>query len=200
MKRAIIIQGPTNVDHIKENKNCWKNNTIIFSTWIDSDKFAYDLKNDIVLFNEYPLIKEPHNWGLQRLSTLNALRHAKELGYNRALKWRSDFKTNNADELLKLFKLDKINFYAFMNYMGGYFTDFFMEGDIDELIDIFNTDSIYEFPEKIITNRIYELGLEKKSNFVVKELNDDVDVYWHKFNYWLSVNKTDNNYMDKIHN
>jgi hypothetical protein len=198
MKRAIIIQGPTNKKYVSENKECWKDNSIIFSTWVDSDKSAYDLEKDIVLFNEYPKSSIPCNWPLQRISTLNGIKLAKELGFDRVLKWRSDLKTNNAEELLNLFQLDKINFYAFMNHREGYFTDFFIEGGVNEMIDLFNTTKTEDYPEKILTNQMFELNLQNKSNFICKLLTEEVDIYWNRLNYWMHVNKNHNEYLDKI--
>ena len=198
INRCIIIQGPTEFLHVQENKMCWKNNPIIFSTWVDADKSAYDLENDTVLYNEYPKKLGPDNWNYQRISTLNGIILAKEKGYNRIVKWRSDFKTNNAGKLLNLFNLDKINFYAFMNHRGGYVTDFFMEGNIDDMFNIFNTNTSGDFPERILTNRIYELNLDKKINFICKQLNKNANVYWHKHNYWFTNNNHQENYLDKI--
>jgi hypothetical protein len=85
-----------------------------------------------------------------------------------------------------------------MNHAGGYITDFFMEGNVDDLINIFSDESIYDFPEKILTNSVYSLGLENKCNFIVKLLDDNIDIYWHKPQYWLSINKIDNNYMNTM--
>ena len=49
MKRCIIIQGPTNKFYVDENKKCWENHDIIFSTWEDADRSAYNT-NDNVLY------------------------------------------------------------------------------------------------------------------------------------------------------
>jgi hypothetical protein len=198
MTRCIIIQGPTNEKYVLDNKNCWKDNQIIFSTWIDSDKSVYNLDNDIVLFNNYPSHTGVANWEYQRISTLNGILKAKELGFKRVVKWRSDFKTNNSKNLLKLFDLDKINFYAFVNHRGGYITDFFMEGDINDMLELFNNEKNGEFPERILTDRVYELNLDKKVNFICKLLNNECDIYWHKLNYWFTDNISQEVYSDRI--
>jgi hypothetical protein len=198
MDRCIIIQGPTNHTYVLDNKNCWSGNPLIFSTWSDSDKSAYDLENDIVLFNDYPPSAGVRNWEYQRISTLNGIKKAKELGYKRVLKWRSDFKTNNSEKFLELFDLDKINFYAFMDHMGGYVTDFFMEGDINDMLELFDFEGEGQFPEKILTDRLYQLNLHHKINFICKSLNNDANVYWYKLNYWFTNNINDKNYLDKI--
>jgi hypothetical protein len=197
MKRCILIQGPTDRLHIQENKKCWKNYDIIFSTWVDSDKTAYDT-TDTILYNEYPISSHPNNWGLQRVSTLNGIVLAKELGYDRVLKWRSDFKTNNAKNLLNLFDIDKFNFYSFIDQRGGYITDFFMEGNINEMYNIFNTAEGGEFPERILTTRVYELGLDKKSNFICNSLNAESNIYWHKYSYWFTENIPQPQYLNYI--
>ena len=201
MKRCIIIQGPTNKFYVDENKKCWENHDIIFSTWEDADRSAYNT-NDNVLYNKYPLDFGPSNWNLQRTSTLNGIIRAKEMGYDRIVKWREDFKTNNAENLLKLFNPDKTNFYAFMDHEpdnnGGYITDFFMEGDINEMYDIFSTEASGPFPERILTNRVYELGLDKKSNFICKSITEEANVYWHKRKYWMIEIVPQQNYLNYI--
>lgn len=197
IKRCIVIQGPTNKFHVDENKKCWHNQDIIFSTWKGSNISAYDT-NDFVLYNTIPNVKGPKNWNLQRISTLNGILKAKELGYTRVLKWRSDFKTNNGKDLLELFDKNKLNFYAYMHHRGGYITDFFMEGDINDMFNIFNTDEEGDFPERILTNRIIELGLKDKCNFICKDLTDNVNIYWHKLSYWFTDNVDKTGYANYI--
>jgi len=195
---CIVIQGPTDKNFVEHNKNCWSGFTIIFSTWKDSDMSAYDFEKDIVIFNEYPKYPGFGNWNYQRISSLNGIKRAKELGFKRVLKWRSDFMTNNGQKLYSLFDKDKLNFYAFISHNEGYLTDYFLEGNVDDLYEIFNHESEGSFAEKLMTKRIFDLDLLKKTNFICKKLNKDSDVYWHKLGYWLSENVNLDTYSDKL--
>ena len=192
---CIIIQGPTEKEHVKKIKECWSDFKLIFSTWVDSDKSAYDLENDIVIFNEYPEIPEwvvSHpligNWHYQQKSSLEGFKLAKKMGIKRVLKWMSDFLVSDSKNFVKLFDSEKLNFWAFITKSGGYLADFFMEGNVDIMISIFETDKAGEFPERIITNRVYELNLHNKINLIMDHLGKHTDVFWIKHNYWLFQN------------
>jgi hypothetical protein len=195
---CVVIQGPTSNENVMKNKKCWEGIPIIFSTWVDSDKTAYDLDNDIVIFNEYPKEHGVGNWNLQRVSTLNGIILAKKLGYKRVLKWRSDFMTNNGINLYNLFDFDKMNFWSFIPHDGGYVTDYFMEGDINQMYELFNFESNGPFAEKIMTKRLFDLNFLDKINFICKKLNSESDVYWIKSKYWLSQNKQISIYQDTL--
>ncbi len=195
-KSVIVVQGPATKQYVDDIKECWKGFPIIFSTWEDTPSSFFET-DDMVIYNKYPESRTPMNWPLQRLSTLNGLILAKKKGYVRALKWRFDFKTNNGSGLFSLFDKEKLNYYAFVpNKYGGYITDFFMEGDIDELIDIFQVQEIGPFAERIMTDQIELLGFLDKSNFVCKKLCPEINVFWTKKNYWLDANKNFPQYGD----
>lgn len=195
---CVVIQGPTVAEYVKKNKECWSGFTIIFSTWENSDVSAYDLESDIVLFNKFPDTPGFGNWNYQRISSLNGVIKAKELGFKRVLKWRSDFMTNNASKLFSLFDKNKLNFYAFIPHDNGYITDYFFEGDTNEIYEILNFESTGSFAEKLLTKRIFDLGLINKTNFICKKLNKESDIYWHKMGYWLSDNINLETYLDKL--
>ena len=133
MSRCIIVQGQTNAEYVKQIKESFKGNHIIFSTWEGTDTDIYD-EWDVVLYNPIPADKGIKNLNLQRVSSLKGFLKGKEMGFKRVLKWRSDFICANGEELLKLFPEDKISFYAW--HRDNYITDFFMEGDIDDIIII----------------------------------------------------------------
>ena len=119
------------------------------------------------------------------------------MGFKRVLKWRSDFICANGEELLKLFPEDKISFYAW--HRDNYITDFFMEGNIDEMINLFSFDGMNaRFPEQAFTNQMFKLGLDTKAHFVCKDIFEPNDIKWLKQNYWLSANTLDNDYRNKI--
>ncbi len=178
---AIIIQGPsTNVSELKE---AWKGYNIIWSTWI-GEETKYDV-NDIVLFNEIPLERGVQNIALQKLSTLNGISKAKELGFKRVLKWRNDLIPSNTEKLIKTFKTDSINFLTWHNE-GKYFIDYFIEGDIDDIYKIWNIPTINgPYSEKITSDNIF-LNEFSNFNFILKELNETNDIYWVKYKINLS--------------
>lgn len=194
---VIIVQGPIDLNSLNDIKKSWSGYDIIYSTWNDVDKNIFE-EDDTVIFNDYPSNNQPKNWPLQRISTLNGLKHAKNMGFKRALKWRSDFQTNNGDGIMSLFNPNYLNFYAYMDHEGGYLTDFFIEGDIIDLINIFDTEESGLFPERILTNRIINLGLDKKCSFICKKLTDDKNVFWTKLNYWFTDNNNKKEYLDTI--
>ncbi len=101
---CVVVQGRTESNFVKSLKDKFKNIPLIFSTWVDADKSVYS-ETDIVLYNEYPANRGPHNFHLQRISSLNGFIKAKELGYKRVIKWRCDLEPNNSEELLKLFDI-----------------------------------------------------------------------------------------------
>jgi hypothetical protein len=198
METCVIIQGPTVCDNVSMNKQSWKGYPIIFSTWVGSDSNCYS-PTDTIILNEYPEEKGIKNLNLQIISTLSGLYKAKELGFKRAIKWREDFYPTNPSELLKLFKPECINFYAYMNHENGYVTDFFMEGDIDDMIDLFTINDIkVRYPEFAFTKRMYKLGLDSKINFIVKNITEENNIVWKKLGYSLTKHTNEPMFMDSL--
>ena len=188
MKTAIVIQGSTICDNIEKLKNDWKPFPIIFSTWEGEPTYCYPDKNDVVVYSPRPEIVGVGNLNLQRISSLNGFIKAKELGYDRVVKWRYDLFPINCEELFKSFKSDCLNFLAFHHHNAGYLVDYFSEGNVDDMIELF-TFSDFNVPhaEVAFTNRFIELGFDKKINFILKNLEKDkVDIYWQKYNNYLS--------------
>jgi hypothetical protein len=192
-KIAIIVQGPAN--NVKELKLVWEGYTIIWSTWVgNEDKFTSD---DIVIFSEQPYELGVQNIALQKKSTLEGVNKAKELGFERVLKWRSDLLPTNANELVKLFKKNQLNFLAWHNE-GKYFVDYFMEGPIDEVKLAWDIPIIYgPFSERITTDNIFDKN-KIKYNFILDELSDNNEIFWVKYNVYLSKYKDDVVYTTKI--
>jgi hypothetical protein len=198
METCVIIQGPTICDNVHMNKASWTGYPIIFSTWEDSDVKCYS-PTDSVILNKYPEEKGIKNLNLQIASTLSGLYRAKELGFTRALKWREDFYPTNPSELMKLFKSDCINFYAYMNHENGYITDFFMEGDINDMINLFTIDNIkVRYPEFAFTKRMYELGFDTKVNFIVRNITEKNNIVWKKLGYSLTKHTNESMFMDSL--
>jgi hypothetical protein len=193
---CIIVQGNINPEWIPLVKQGFKDYHTIYSTWEGTDRNLFD-EWDMVMYNAMPEFGVK-NLNLQRVSSLNGFLKAKEMGFKRVLKWRSDFYCPHPKEFLETFDKDCINFYSWHN--DGYVTDFFMEGDIDEMIELFSFDNWNEvpYPERAFTNRLFALGLDKKAAFNCKKIFEPNDVKWFKHNYWLSFNTLDESYKDKI--
>jgi hypothetical protein len=188
-KGCVVVQGPTYPQWIKEVKESWVGYQVIYSTWDNADRRLYD-ESDIVIYNPIPADVGVKNLNLQKVSTINGFLKAKELGWNRALKARSDFSTTTADGFFELFDKTKLNFHA---YWGGYVTDFYMEGEIDDIINLFEVDVSGQYPEWHITKKLYQSELNKKSVCIVNKLiRDKADIYWQPKQYWFSVHSTNN--------
>lgn len=196
---CVVVQGRTESNFVKSLKDKFKNIPLIFSTWVDADKSAYS-ETDIVLYNEYPSDRGPHNFHLQRISSLNGFIKAKELGYKRVIKWRCDLEPNNSEELLKLFDIQFINFYSFVIHQDGYIADFFMEGDVDDMINLFDINTNPPYPEYGFTKKMYELGLDKKANFILNKLNKDNDILFKRGDnhYWMTAQQSLSEFTDKL--
>jgi hypothetical protein len=190
---AVIIQGPSN--HVIDLKKSWEGYNLIWSTWI-GEEGKYD-KKDIVLFNEIPIDRGVQNIALQKTSILNGILKAKELGYKRVLKWRSDLLPSNAQKLVNTFKKNCINFLTWHN-TGKYFIDYFTEGDIDDIFNIWNLPTIHgPYPEKILTDNIFFNNF-LNFNFIGEELNETNDIYWAKYNINLSSYKKEECYKMQV--
>jgi hypothetical protein len=188
-KGCVVVQVPTYSQWIKEVKESWVGYQVIYSTWDNADRRLYD-ESDIVIYNPIPADVGVKNLNLQKVSTINGFLKAKELGWNRALKARSDFSTTTADGFFELFDKTKLNFHA---YWDGYVTDFYMEGEIDDIINLFEVDVSGQYPEWHITKKLYQSELNKKSVCIVNKLiRDKADIYWQPKQYWFSVHSTNN--------
>ena len=196
---CLVVQGRTEAHFVKAIKEKFNNIQIIFSTWEDADKSVYD-ETDIVLYNKYPTDRGNLNFHLQRVSSVNGFITAKEMGFKRVIKWRCDLEPTNADELIKLFDRNFINFYAFIHHQDGYLADFFMEGDIDDMISLFSIDWSPHYPEFGFTKRMYDLGLDKKSNFILKKLDENNDIIFkHGYGtYNMTVHQQMGHFSDKL--
>lgn len=180
MTRAIVIQGPSN--YVEVLKAAWNGYDIIWSTWIGEEgKYSPE---DIVIFNEKPNDTGIQNITLQYKTTIEGIRKAKELGYDRVLKWRSDMIPNNPKALIETFDGNSLNFLAW--HIGGYFVDYFVEGKADEVYAAWDIDRFYaDFSERITTDNILSKGLNN-INFISNYLTTDNEIYWIKKNVRLS--------------
>ena len=192
-----MVQGPsTNVEEIK---SAWRGYDIIFSTW-QGDENHYD-KNDIVIFNKIPekQFTTKHTLYLQRITTLEGLIKAKELGYKKVLKWRSDQIPLDTKNLLSIFKYDKLNVHSFIDSDGGYVSDFFMYGDVNDLIKLYLfLEKNYKFPEQAITEQLFINGLQNKTHFLVQDIDESCEILWKKYNSKYSSYMSQSMYMNRF--
>jgi hypothetical protein len=182
-KGCVVVQGQTYPSYVDSVRESWEGYQIIFSTWDNTDKSHYR-EDDIVVYNPIPADCGTKNLNLQKVSTINGFLKAKELGWDRALKTRSDFVTTTADGLFGLFDKTKLNLHG---YWDGYINDFYMEGEIDDIITLFEVDVNGNFPEWKLTKKLYDSGLNKKSVCIVNKLEyNKADIKWERMGSWFS--------------
>ena len=198
-KGCVVVQGKTNLEALPKIQKCFEGYQIIYSCWVDDDNSVY-LPTDIVVLNQKPENFGTSNFYLQRNSTIAGMRKALELGWDRALKWRSDMWCTDSDELMKLFDNESLNLYFWIRSVHGYITDFFMEGEIQDIIILFDTNIPirYKYPEFAITLQFYRNSFDKKVKFMGKKLGDTCDIFWEKHSCWMSRNKKDDWYEDSL--
>ena len=177
---CIVIQGPSS--NVSELKTSWAGYDIIWSTWV-GEEIKYD-DNDVVIFNQMPYDKGVGNVKLQQLSTIKGVEKAKELGYKRAFKWRSDMLPTNPKKLLNLLTND-VNILFFHNqlpYRVGSYVDYVMESDVDTMASIWDfNESNSTHAEAIITSNIKTKNIKNISLFGGC-LDDDNDIVLIKRN------------------
>jgi len=190
----VVVQGPIH-QRTKELKNKFKN--IIFSTW-EGHKIDVDNKNQFLVNSKLPIDKGTRNINLQKISTINGIKLAKNIGYKYVLKWRSDFIPSDGEKIINLLKKDYLNLYSYLETSGGYYTDYFMSGKTEDIENIFSIDNIFpSFPEYAITNKIQNMNL--KINFLLNNIDSNNDIFWITKNKKLSINLNEPNiYKNKV--
>jgi hypothetical protein len=197
-KGCVVVQGPINIEALPKIKECFRGYQLIHSCWEGNDTSLFD-ETDIVLINKIPNDSGPGNYLFQRENTLRGLDKAEELGWTRALKWRSDMWCTNVDGLWDMFESDKLNLYYWVEHISGYITDFFMEGDISDIKTLFSSEVPnyrYKHTEFILTLMLFTTGLYRKTVFMGSKLNPNCDVYWAKRKCWFSSNQREEWYLD----
>ena len=191
---VVVIQGPIRVDYKLIEKK-WEGFDLIWSTWENENITS----THPIVFNNPPNKTRIKNLDYQQKSTLAGLLKAKELGYSKCLKWRSDQYPTDSNELVSLFNKDKINVMYWHNFQKGYYVDYFMYGEIDNMISIwdFEINSNISYPEEIITNQLYKNKIDVTC--IGNRLTDANSIIWEKegFKLDLSTYKYDKLFMDK---
>jgi hypothetical protein len=197
---CVVVTGESKfVDEIKKSFKD-SNIKILFSTWVGSeDKYS---DKDIVVFDNLPSYCGNGNINLQKISTLNGLLKAKELGYRRALKIRSDIIPTNSKSFLNLLNNEKINLLCWHQHfvgLNGYFVDYLMSGIIIDLIDIWKNVNInlHNVTEVMLTNSL--INHLDNINYLLNDLNNDNDLFWLKYGKKLSDYKPNKNYDKYYH-
>jgi hypothetical protein len=196
-KGCVVVQGQSHPAIISQIKASWEGYQLIFSAWEGDDTSGYS-EGDIVLLNKMPEERGVQNLNLQKISTINGLSTAKELGWKRALKIRSDMWVNNADGVMGLFKHKKLNLYGWQVHRDGYIMDFFMEGECDDIITLFDVPPTGPYPEYNLTKQLYNSGLNRKVHMVCRDISDSANIYWWKHSYWMGVNAVQSQYSTKL--
>ena len=187
---VILVQGPSL--NVKQLKSLWFDFPVIWSTWTGQENNYND--SDITLFNTLPSNPGQKNINLQKVSTLNGIKLARELGFSRVLKWRSDLIPTNTVKLVNCLDKEKINFLTWHSSCN-YFVDYFMETTIDEMEKIWSFDNLNNpVPEETITEQILKIE-NKKYNYILDYLSDDCEIFWTKYNINLSSYKKESCYM-----
>lgn len=196
---CLIIQGPSN--NVNTIKNIYKNIAIpiIFSTW-EGEESKYD-KKDNVVFNSMPRERGIQNVMLQQYSTYKGLLKAKELGYEYAIKIRSDFYFTNLKKFLKNnINFTKINFLYYFDYVRvdnkinyKYVCDYIQLGSVNNLLKLWNFEyQNCKYAEQLITNHVLKTFSKNNIEFISNFITQDCDIFWIKNNLYLS--NTDKNH------
>lgn len=171
-KFVVIVHGNLRQDP-KVIETAWEGFSIIWSIWKDQN---IETVNTVVQ-SEYPENYGVQNLALQKVSLYEGLLKAKEMGYERAIKWRTDQYPTNANRFVELFDPSSVNLLFWHNFRNGYYVDYFMEGSIDDLISIWDFDTFdYPYSEYKTTDQIIKKGV--KVNCIGKHLTLDNDVVW----------------------
>ena len=188
---SIIIQGPT--QYYKEIVEIYKNlDKVLWCTWEDEPLEVINSirESGIVVY----LISKPLNPGywnvnLQCKSTYEGLLKCKELFDSKYyLKIRSDFKITNVGLLSERFiiKNNKINFLGWANMLEGFFLDYIVFGDYDNMQKFWNfkddKNNGYPCPEIFLMKRFFgnEICIDSLKNKSIPRLPllNGINLYW----------------------
>lgn len=185
---CFVIQGPAT--HVDKTVSSVYPFSYLYSTWKEDKEKVSNIKD--VIFNEKPASSGIGNLFYQQTTTLNGLIKAKNLGFKKCVKLRSDFILNNPIELIKIFNR-KLNLFFWHDYNGGYFADYIMAGKVDILIELWKrTEGSYSFAEQMINENFSNMLLPQEDiKFFLYEINESNDIFWSKYNKYLSSYKID---------
>jgi hypothetical protein len=196
---VIVVQGPTHADIVPQIKKVFEGKQLIFSTWEGEDSSVYD-EDDIVLYNQIPQMDGVANANKQKISTLKGLEKAQEMGYTKVLKWRSDMIVFDGEEFFAHMDDTKLNGYCWVEQSGGYITDYFFGGDIEDVKALLQIQvNKIRFPEQEMTKILFALGLDKKVNLIINKIQrNQNDIYWYSNEQWFSTHKNESIYKGEL--
>jgi hypothetical protein len=210
---AIVMQGPVMNDYdftfetIKIYKKHFQNTSIILSTW-EGEKIPSDCEADEIILSKKPDYTGYWNINLQIESSKNGMKLAKDLGFEYAVKTRTDQRMYAVNIKKYLFNLIKVfpTRSAFQKYrLVGfsfdaskhlrYISDMFMFGHIEDMTMFWSPEFIRS---KIVSPEVYlqteyfkkiGLGGENTQDIFYKFMADNfiiidaapLDFYWPKY-------------------
>jgi hypothetical protein len=199
---AIIIQGPLIIDDLYQKQVnilpkqlesfCDFPKQIIFSTWEHYKQENLPVDEFNFIFNEPPPEHGQLNLWLQKKSTIEGLKRAKDLNFKYALKLRSDMVLSNPGRFFSLMNLEKLNFLCWnhhQSYVGlpGYLTDFIMFGEIDEMIKLWEIEEDFaNGPEIMMTENLIK-NCNSDIEYFLNKLSEDCDLFWVKNQFNFSI-------------
>lgn len=187
---VIIVQGAST--YVNQLKDSLKGFNIIFSTWVGEE--SKYLEGDIVVYNNMLEYAGPSNLNLQKTTTISGLNKAKELGYKRALKLRSDILPTNMTNFIKSLDNDLLNFLCWHCHevypqCPGYLIDYLMSGTIEDLLTLWDIQDMswcvvpeIHITQQYITKLMGKVGM----NYFLPDLTKDNDLFWLKRSVMLS--------------
>jgi hypothetical protein len=196
-KICLIIQGASDYVNILKEKYKNMDIQIIFSTW-EGEESKYN-ENDIVIFNKIPIERGIQNVMLQQLSTYNGLLKAKEMGFENAIKIRSDAYFTDLSRFLKNdIDYNKLNFLYFLDYhrINGpdknsyykYLCDYIQVSNVDNLLKMWNFKyDICSYSEQLTTKHVLNTFKKEYISFIGNYLTKDCDIYWISRKIYLST-------------
>jgi len=192
---CIIIQGPSS--NIARQRQCWNGYNYIFSTWTNDAK-RNEYYDDNVIFSITPVHAGYKNINLQKISTLNGLHTAKNLGFTHCMKIRSDLYPTNTEKFMEILNHDKLNFisrhcYKVIDGLDGYLIDYMQYGPIDMMIRLWEIDNVNfsTVPEICLSNNYNQYFKENDSYFLLDHLNTNNDLWWDRTNIFISTYSQD---------
>jgi hypothetical protein len=132
----------------------------------------------MTLFNDIPDNPGVGNLGLQSLSIYNGCVLAKQMGYKRVLKWRSDMFPTKAAKFVSLFDTKATNMLYWHNHQHGYYVDYFMEADVDDMLSVWDISELDNIPyaEYGLLGQIDKFNLN--INCIGQHLDIENDIVW----------------------
>lgn len=193
---CVVVQGPSS--YVDEISNAWSGYHVLFSTWKgEEDKYNVYQQTDDCVFCNKPSSPGVGNVKMQHMTTLAGLLEAKRRGFKQVIKWRSDMIPSNPHKFVNLFNKELTLFY-WHDHDGGYIVDYFMGGNIDNLIKLWDFDPSQpgRFSEQYLVRSFFDKALDLSDHkYIGKSIDENNDVIWLKYNKTLAHYRDDAKYI-----